>query len=109
MAKQKQRPPQRYKLSDAAKTKLDKYIAEIRKGIKRVCELHTYDSAPSLAQTDFETTLIDRILGQTSDAVSMSIKAIIDGLQAQKESEIKAAMERLTNQGKAPATHNKEA
>ena len=108
MTKLKQRQSERYKLSVAAKTKLDKYIAEIRKGIKQVCEMHTYDSAPSLAQVDFETTFIDQILGQTSTAVSISIKAIIDGLQAQKDAEIKAVMEQLTNQGKSSATPIKE-
>ncbi len=102
MAKRTKRPSERYKLSGAAKAKLEKYISEIRKGITHVCELHTHDSAPSLAQADFETTFIDQILGQTSTAVSLSIKAFIDGLQAQKEAEIKVAAAQLTNQDEKP-------
>ena len=50
MAKRKQ--PQPFRLSAAATKKLNKYLAEIRKGIVNVCEMHTHDSNPSIKQGD---------------------------------------------------------
>ena len=76
-----------FKLSSKATARLNNYLAQIRQGIKNVCELHTHDSAPSLEQSDFEGLFIDRILAQTVTAVSASIRSMTDGLTAQKETE----------------------
>lgn len=84
MAKRKAKT---FTLSGKAAAKLNAYIAEIRKGIINVCELHTYDSAPSMEKADFEVAYIDKILGQTASAVSISLRAITEGLAAQKEKE----------------------
>lgn len=67
MAKRKQ--PQPFRLSAAASKKLNKYLAEIRKGIVNVCEMHTHDSNPSIKQGDFEELYIDKTLGQDRKSV----------------------------------------
>ncbi len=85
MAKRKQ--PQPFRLSAAATKKLNKYLAEIRKGIVNVCEMHTHDSNPSIKQGDFEELDIDKTLGQTAAAISVSLHSMVDGLAAQKEAE----------------------
>lgn len=90
--------PKRFKLSGQAQAKLNSYLAEIRRGIINVCELHTHDSAPSLSKEAFEEAYIDKLLGQTATAVSLSIKGMTDGLAAQKEKELRAIL-----QGEAPA------
>lgn len=84
MAKRKQ---PRFMLSAEATKKLDKQIAEIRKGIKNICEMHTHDSNPSMTQVEFEKLFIDKILGQPITALSASLRAMADGLSAQKEVE----------------------
>ena len=85
MAKQKQ---PRFELSAAASKRIDRYFAEIRKGIKNVCELHTHDSNPSIKQRDFELLYIDKVLGQPTAAISMSLRTMVDALAKQKETEI---------------------
>ena len=88
----------RFKLSAKASAKLNNYLAEIRNGIILVCEMHTYDSAPSMKKGEFEEVYIDKLLGMTAAAVRLNIKAMTEGLTAQKEKEAQEAM-----QGEAPA------
>lgn len=91
MAKRKAKTTaKRFVLSGKAAVRLNRYLAEIRKGITSVCEMHTYDTAPSMSQSDFEVAYIDKILGQTATAVSVSIRAITKGLAEQKEKEAQA-------------------
>ena len=52
-----------------------------------VCEMHTHDSNPSIKQGDFEELYIDKTLGQTATAISVSLHSMVDGLAAQKEAE----------------------
>lgn len=73
------------KLTAEATKRLNKYIAEIRRGIENVSEMHTHDSAPSMSQSDFEIAYIDKLLGQTVTAVSASMRTIADALAKQKE------------------------
>lgn len=87
MAKRK---AQGYKLTAEANKRLNKYLTEIRRGIENVCEIHSHETAPSLAQADYEITYIDRLLGQTVTAVSASMRTIIDALAKQKEAELNA-------------------
>lgn len=87
MAKKKETA---FVLSKKGALRLNRYLKEISKGITHVCEMHTYDTAPSLKQTDFETAYIDKILGQTAAAVAVSIKAMTEGLAKQKEKEAQA-------------------
>lgn len=88
----------RFKLSGKAQAKLNKYLAEIRRGIYLVCEMHTHDSNPSLEKEDFEEIYIDKLLGMTVGAVRLSIKGMTEGLAAQKEKELQGI-----SQGEAPA------
>ena len=101
---QKPSRAKKFKLSAKAQEKLNKYLAEIRRGIFNVCELHTHDEKPSMTKEVFEETYIDHLLGQVATAVSLSIKAMAEGLQAQTEEEVKALMQDAT----APA-ENKDA
>lgn len=87
MAKRK---AQGHKLTAAATKRLNQYITEIRRGIENVSEMHTHDSAPSMAQEDFEIAYIDKILGQAATAVSASMRSIAQALVEQKEAELKA-------------------
>ena len=80
----------RFVLSGKAAARLNRYLAEIRKGIISVCEMHTYDTAPSMSQSDFEVAYIDKILGQTATVVSISMKKMTEGLAEQKEKEAQA-------------------
>lgn len=82
-----------FRLSSKAKKKLNAYLAEIRKGITNVCELHTHDSSPSMSQSEFEEAIIEKILAQTAIAVSLSIKAMTDGLAAQKGKELRKILQ----------------
>lgn len=92
MAKKKtDRKP--FRLSGKAGARLNNYLAEIRKGIMNVCELHAHDSNPSMSKSDFETTYIDRVLSQPVTAISASIRAMAEGLQNQKEKEVQALMQ----------------
>lgn len=95
--KRKQPAPKLFKLSGKAQTILNTYLAEIRRGIMNVCELHTHDSAPSMSKANFEETYIEKILGQTVTVVSASIRAMTDGLTAQKENEYQALIAGETN------------
>ena len=88
MAQGKKAAASRFKLSAKASAKLNNYLAEIRKGIILVCEMHTHDSNPSLAKEDFEEIYIDKTLGMTASAVRLSIKGMTEGLAAQKEKEL---------------------
>ena len=93
MAKRKKkatRKPQGFKLTAAANKRLNQYMTEIRRGIENVCEMHTYDSATSKSQGDFEIMYIDKILGQAATAVSLSIRSISEALAKQKEDELNA-------------------
>lgn len=90
MAKRK---AQGYKLTTEANKRLNKYLTEIRRGIENVSEMHKHDSAPSMSQTDFEIAYIDKILGQTVTAVSMSMRSISDELAKQKEAELNAVLQ----------------
>lgn len=81
-----------FRLSGKAGARLNAYLAEIRKGIMNVCELHTYDNAPSMNKSDFETTYVDRVLSQPVAAISASIRAMTQELQAQKEKEAREFM-----------------
>lgn len=48
MPKDHQQPKQakRFRLCNKTQQKLNKYLAEIRRGIINVCELHTHDETP---------------------------------------------------------------
>lgn len=76
-----------FNLTNKADIALNKYFTAIKQGILNVCEMHTHDSNPALSQEDFELTYIEKTLGQTATAVSLSQKAIVDGLAAQKQME----------------------
>lgn len=91
MAQGKNAAARRFKLSAKASAKLNNYLAEIRKGIIHVCEMHTYDSAPSMKKGEFEEVYIDKLLGMTAAAVRLNIKAMAEGLTAQKEKELQEA------------------
>ena len=95
-----------FKLSEEASRKLNKYLGEIRKGIKTVCELHEHDSHPSMEKTVFEEAYIERLLGQTVAAVSLSIKGMMEGLQAQKQAEVQVLKE--SNQQPAEDKEDKQ-
>lgn len=84
MAKKQQTP---FRLSVVANRQLKSYLAAIRKGIENVCELHRHDSNPSMKQVEFEKLYIDKILGQPITAISASLRAMMEGLTAQKEAE----------------------
>lgn len=77
-----------YKLTAEATKRLNKYIAEIRRGIENVSEMHTHDSTPSMTQADFEIAYIDKLLGQTVTAVSASMRTIAEALAKQKEEQL---------------------
>lgn len=81
-----------FNLTNKANAALNKYLAAIKQGILNVCEMHTHDSNPALSQEDFELTYIEKTLGQTATAVSLSQKAIVEGLAAQKEAEAARAL-----------------
>lgn len=86
----------KFRLDKKAEARLNTYLAQIKKGILNVCELHTHDSAPSLSKKDFEVAYIDKILGQTATAVSASIHAMTEGLQIQKQQELTEAIKKAT-------------
>ena len=88
MAKRKQ--PQPFRLSAAATKKLNKYLAEIRKGIVNVCEMHTHDSNPSIRQAEFEKLYIDKLLAQPIAAISATLRTMTQALTEQKEVELQA-------------------
>lgn len=94
MPKDNQQPQQakRFRLCNKNQQKLNKYLAEIRRGIINVCELHSHDENTSMTKEVFEETYIDQLLGQTATAISLSIKAMTEALQAQAEAKIKAVM-----------------
>lgn len=108
MPKDHQQPKQakRFRLCNKTQQRLNKYLAEIRRGIINVCELHTHDENPSMTKELFEETYIDQLLGQTATAVSLSIKAMTEALQAQAEAKIKAVMPDAENP--APAENKQE-
>lgn len=83
----------RFKLSAGASAKLNNYLAEIRKGVMLICEMHTYDSAPSMKKGEFEEMYIDKLLGMAAGAVRLGIKGMTEGLAAQKEKEAREAMQ----------------
>lgn len=89
-----------FNLTNKANAALNKYLAAIRQGILNVCEMHTHDSSPALSQENFELTYIEKTLGQTATAVSLSQKAIIDGLSAQKKMEADRTLNVLANKNK---------
>lgn len=96
MAKRKATEAAKFRLDRKAEIRLNTYLAQIKKGILNVCELHTHDSAPSLSKADFEVAYIDKILGQTATAVSASIHAMTEGLQMQKQQELAEAIKKAT-------------
>lgn len=100
MAKRKIKTKPTFKLTRKASANLDRYFLAIKKGILNVCEMHTHDSNPSLSQEDFELAYIDKTLGKTCSAVSLSQKAIVEGLAAQKAAEAGSALA-------APVENNK--
>lgn len=74
-----------FRLSGKAGATLNRYLAELRKGIMNVCELHSYDESPtSLDKMNFETSYIERILGQPITAISASIRAMTASLAEQE-------------------------
>lgn len=81
-----------FRLSGKAGARLNTCLAEIRKGIMRVCELHAHDSAPSMSKAEFETTYIDKVLGQPITAISATLRAFMEGLQEQKTKEVETLM-----------------
>lgn len=87
MAKKK---TQGFRLTTEANKRLNKYLTEIRRGVENISELHAHDSAPSMSQGDFETAYIDKLLGQTVAAISVTLRANIEGLAKQKESALNA-------------------
>lgn len=96
MAKRKDTEAAKFRLDRKAEIRLNTYLAQIKKGILNVCELHTHDTAPSLSKADFEVAYIDKILGQTATAVSASIHAMTEGLQIQKQQELAEAIKKAT-------------
>lgn len=99
-------PKKKFKLSNKATTRLNKYLAEIRKGIANVCELHTHDSAPSMSQEDFEEVYVERVLSQTVASVSASIRSMMEALQAQKEREMQARMKEENKPAEGKEDHS---
>ncbi len=89
-----------FKLTREAEAALNKYLAAIKQGVLNVCEMHTHDSNPALSQKDFELTYIEKTLGQTATAVSLSQKAIVDGLAAQKQKEADLTLNVLADENK---------
>lgn len=85
-----------FTLSGRAAARLNKYLAEIKKGIVNVCELHTHDSAPALKKADFEVMYIDSILGQTANKISFDMHSMVEALKEQKTQEIQAAIDSKT-------------
>ena len=86
MAKRK---AQGYKLTAEANKRLNKYLTEIRRGIENVSEMHKHDSAPSMSQSEFEIAYVEKLLGQTVTAISLSIRSITEALAKQKETALK--------------------
>lgn len=89
-----------FNLTNKANIALNKYFTAIKQGILNVCEMHTHDSSPALKQEDFELTYIEKVLGQTATAVSLSQKAIVDGLVAQKQMEADRTLVVLADRNK---------
>ena len=89
-----------FNLTNKANIALNKYLTVIKQGILNVCEMHTHDSSPALKQEDFELTYIEKVLGQTATAVSLSQKAIVDGLAAQKQMEAERTLNVLADRNK---------
>ena len=77
-----------FKLTKAAEKALRDNMKALRKGIKNVCEMHTYDSNPSMTQEDFEMLYIEKVLGQPISAVSASLRKLAEDLSKQKEEEL---------------------
>jgi hypothetical protein len=100
--------PKPFRLSGKANARLNNYLAQVRKGIVSVCELHAHDSRPSLKQGDFEELYIDKILAQTVTAVSVSIRAMTEGLTAQREAEAQALKAAENNTVINPQGDNKK-
>lgn len=90
MAKGSNKSAPKFKLTSSADRLLNHYLAEIRKGVLNVCEIHMHDSAPSMSKGEFEKAYIEKVLGQTATAVSASIKAIVQGIAEQKERQANA-------------------
>lgn len=78
-----------FRLSGKAGARLNRYFDEIRKGIINVCEMHKHDSAPSMTQSEFEIAYVEKLLGQTVTAISLSIRSITEALAKQKETALK--------------------
>ena len=77
-----------FRLSGKAGARLNRYFDEIRKGIINVCEMHKHDSAPSMTQSEFEIAYVEKLLGQTVTAISLSIRSITEALaKPEKETE----------------------
>lgn len=89
-----------FNLTNKANIALNKYFTAIKQGILNVCEMHKYDSKTSLSQEDFELTYIEKTLGQTTTAVSLSQKAYVDGLAAQKQKEADLTLNVLADKNK---------
>lgn len=71
-----------FRLSGKAGAMLNRSLAELRRGILNVCELHSYDER-ALDKANFETSYIERVLGQPITAVSASIRAMTASLAEQ--------------------------
>lgn len=100
MAKRKIKTKPTFKLTKKAEAALNRYLSAIKQGIVNVCEIHTHDSNPSFSQGNFELAYIEKTLGQTATAVKLSQKAMVEGLAAQKATEVGKALT-------APADENK--
>jgi hypothetical protein len=72
-----------FRLSGKAGAMLNRNLAELRRGILNVCELHSYDAEGAMDKANFETSYIERVLGQPITAVSASIQAMTASLAKQ--------------------------
>lgn len=88
MAKRKAKKTPKFQLTEQAEKRLNKYLGEIRQGIKNVCELHKYESNASLTQTEFEKLYIDKVLAEPITAISLTIRTYADELSKQKSAEL---------------------
>ncbi len=76
-----------FRLSKKPAEKLELMLNEIKKGILNVCNLHTYDKAPSMTKAAFERAYIDKVLGATMSMLSLDIKTIVAALEQQRVKE----------------------
>ncbi len=93
MAKRHTKQTPQFKLTAAANKRLNQYLAEIRKGIENISEMHKHDSNPSMTQAQFETAYIDKLLSSPIAAISATIRGMVEALAKQKEAEAARLMQ----------------